>query len=108
MLALMAALVVWFALNRRDLGAASLLERLDELEEGVAMLLKSLLDRLGSLEELVPHVNLTHNANPLQPIFEALANRFSERMNPIVDKPPARGDDGQFAQTVIDDGATKE
>jgi len=86
----------WVLWNRQTLGATGLHDRLDELEEGVALILKALLAKLEHLEDLVPSVNLTHNANPLAPLFEALLSRFSGN----VQNPQAsRDESGQFNGT---------
>ena len=101
----MSVFLGWLAINRHQIGASGLHDRLDDLETAVAQILQALLAKLQNLEELVPQVNLTHNANPLAPLFEALAQNFANK----VQRPsPSRDDEGRFAGEVIEDGSTKE
>ena len=94
LLLLLGGLVAWVALNRHTLGAEGLHDRLDELEKAVATVLHALLEKLGALEDLVPHVNLTHNANPLQPLFEAIIQRWTS--GNIEEPSISRDESGRF------------
>ena len=101
-------LAVWLYLNREILQQPDLNDRLDSLEEGIAQILGALLQKLQHLEELVPSVNLTHNANPLAPLFEAFAKRIVG-LNEVQEPNHPRDETGRFNGTPeIQETSTSE
>ena len=70
---------------------------LDEIREAV----ETVAVILNKLPELMPQFQM--NTNPLQPIFEAFAQRLTNQI-PLntVDTPP-RGEGGQFGSTQTED-----
>jgi hypothetical protein len=71
-------------------------ERLDEIKDSVE-LVATILNRLP---ELMPQFSM--NTNPLQPIFEAFAQKLSGTQS-LMTLDPARGPDGRF-----NDGTTTQ
>lgn len=70
-------------------------EQLDEIRESIEIVATI----LNKLPDLMP--NFQMNTNPLQPIFEAFAQKLSGQQ-PLMTYEPERGPDGQYH------GATKE
>ena len=70
-------------------------DQLDEIRESIEIVATI----LNKLPELMPQFNM--NTNPLQPIFEAFAQKLSGAQ-PLMAYEPERGPDGQYH------GATKE
>jgi hypothetical protein len=101
LLVLMVALLIFLLYNGRlnlDMSAEELNERLDMLEEGV----KVIAVVLERLPELVPQFSI--NQNPLAPLIEAFAARFSQNygLDSLTD-PALRDSTGRFT-----DGETEE
>lgn len=65
-------------------------EQLDEIKEAIE-LVGNILNRLP---ELMPQFNM--NTNPLQPIFEAFAQKLSGQQPLMTYNEPPRGADGQY------------
>ena len=67
-------------------------EQLDEIRESIEIVATI----LNKLPELMPQFNM--NTNPLQPIFEAFAQKLSGQQ-PLMTLDPERGLDGRFNGT---------
>ena len=68
-------------------------EQLDEIRESIEIVATI----LNKLPELMPQFNM--NTNPLQPIFEAFAQKLSGQQ-PLMTYEPERGPDGQYHGTT--------
>ena len=66
-------------------------EQLDEIKEAIEIVANI----LNRLPELMPQFNM--NTNPLQPIFEAFAQKLSGQQPLMTYNEPARGAGGQYA-----------
>ena len=67
-------------------------DQLDEIRESIEIVATL----LNKLPELMPQFNM--NTNPLQPIFEAFAQKLSGQQ-PLMTYEPERGPDGQYYGT---------
>ena len=76
-------------------GTVAAEDQLDEIKESIEIVATI----LNKLPELMPQFNM--NTNPLQPIFEAFAQKLSGAQ-PLMTYEPERGPDGQY------NGTTKE
>ena len=65
-------------------------EQLDEIREGIEVVATI----LNKLPELMPQFNM--NTNPLQPIFEAFAQKLSGSQPLMTYQAPERGADGKY------------
>ena len=65
-------------------------EQLDEIKEAIEIVANI----LNRLPELMPQFNM--NTNPLQPIFEAFAQKLSGAQPLMTYNEPPRGADGQY------------
>tara|TARA_R110002012_G_scaffold251783_1_gene429764 strand:- start:2278 stop:2616 length:339 start_codon:yes stop_codon:yes gene_type:complete len=68
-------------------------DQLDEIRESIEIVATI----LNKLPELMPQFNM--NTNPLQPIFEAFAQKLSGAQ-PLMTYEPERGPDGQYHGTT--------
>ena len=90
----------WFSklsaqLNEGLNGLGATDDDIQEIKEGIEIVAAV----LNKLPDLMPQFNM--NTNPLQPIFEAFAQKLSGAQ-PLMTYEPERGPDGQYH------GATKE
>ncbi len=73
-------------------GTVAAEDQLDEIKESIEIVATI----LNKLPELMPQFNM--NTNPLQPIFEAFAQKLSGQQ-PLMTLDPERGLDGRFNGT---------
>ena len=74
-------------------GTVAAEDQLDEIKESIEIVATI----LNKLPDLMPQ--FTMNSNPLQPIFEAFAQKLSGAQ-PLMTYEPARGPDGQYHGTT--------